>query len=1485
MEIDRSFPADWWNRPNMSFLIGGRYEVTDKLGDGAFGEVWRARDRESAAQVAVKFATSPTAQVTASAIREAFDKEERALRQIVNSNVVSFLDSGMHDGRRFMVLEFVPGKSLWDIFQSQRVKPTMGAGEKISILLNVARALNEVHTSGFVYLDLKPENILVTPQGRAVLIDFGSSLTLQEARSKAAEVETTAYCAPEQIQGCRWCTSAGLTAKTDVFAFGIVAWEILSLKRPFGDAEVGYRHRIANDNPEGDLLKLSPDCPAELVSLLRICLSKNPAGRPSMSSVAQRIETINALLASHTLYREGHLEEAIQKVEEAIAASPELQEARDLAFEFAKEYIDVLEKDGQEEKARECVQRARDHCFANPERVKQLDKLEREIGTRIRLNARIHALVDQAKRDEEKGDTQAARENIDMAEKLYPAHPVLQGYYRSRYAQVEHFLRVSDYQGAIACWKSLSEDARLNQSFSGAAAELDRLWRKIWKQAGSDVEDASFNQDFAGALNLVERLGSSWREDEQTQVQIQRLAAIVSEQKSAYVDSVHHHSLKLASGGRYEEALVIVGRALEVMPDNATLLSTRTDLEGKADEAGDALRAIRREIDAGALDRASALIEQGRNSRTVGDDQLDELEAIVRRETEISSSVSRVQELISEGRLDDAAVLADELREAYPADLRVIRTKSELDTKLHERARDEMVAEIEQLFDIGDLDAIALKLDVANLQFPRDRRIETLNRRLEDARPEPGDEFRGEEEFSSDSATQPSDSPYPELNPLPAEPGPFLVEPSETLEPWPAEIVSSPAEPVSPVTPTDVAEWARKPQPPPRSEPPFGGRSPVARKPTESPRAKSKPAKASAREALAKKSRANIWSDPMYLGGAAILLLIMVVGASLWKSHKPSPNQPSKSAPEATLVVQTPGVQGATVLVDDKPYPVSGSELRIPGTTDRSYHIQVTKDGYEPSQPQSLTLGLGAGPLVVTLVPRADSATLVLSQSTPNAAVVIDGKKAGTVDSGGSFQTQVTAGQHTILVASGGRSSDPLSQVFKAHGRVELSPTVPPPPENPAMLVLGASTPNADVMIDGIDSGAVRGDGSFDTQVAPGAHKIMLTMDGRNSPEVSQPFNQQETVHLSLTVPPAPLPPPTLVLSGSTVNADVLIDSNRIGTVSSSGSFQTTQVPPGQHTIQLASGGQTSDQVSRPFAAGSTVALSLTVHQPPPPPPPADATLVLSGSTVNAGVVIDGKSSGTVGADGSFQTTVPPGQHTVLLASSGGQTSDRRTLEFKAGEKVPLTLTVHQPQVVVVPQPKPTPPPPPPPAVSCDAVQELTGPNELNAFRNQHPVCADKVQARLDALDQQKWDSVKNGNEAQLQSYLTEFPQGKFADAARAKIRDLRKTTDPVGVQLALDKYCQAFDSRDMNQLRSAWPSIRGDAANADQQTFTAVKAMKLTLQQCSKKISGDNAAEADCQQTVTFTLKDQTNPITKHSPVTFDLTRSSTGWVIENVR
>ena len=243
----------------------GPYETVAPLGVGGMGEVWKARDTRLGRFVAIK--TSQTR------FSDRFEREARAIAALNHPHVCSLYDVGPD----YLVMEYVEGEQL---------RGPVPLAEALAVAEQILDALDAAHRRGIVHRDLKPENVLLTQNGVKVL-DFGIAKIERSAAAVGGErvtevasrttagsiVGTLPYMSPEQIEG------RDADARSDVFAFGIVLYELLAGRRPFaGETQTSLIASILKEEPP-PLTELLPTLPTGLAAVVRTCLEKDPEKR------------------------------------------------------------------------------------------------------------------------------------------------------------------------------------------------------------------------------------------------------------------------------------------------------------------------------------------------------------------------------------------------------------------------------------------------------------------------------------------------------------------------------------------------------------------------------------------------------------------------------------------------------------------------------------------------------------------------------------------------------------------------------------------------------------------------------------------------------------------------------------------------------------------------------------------------------------------------------------------------------------------------------------------------------------------------------------------------------------------------------------------------------------------------------------------------------------------------------------------------------
>src|SRR5579872_26115 len=261
----------------------GKYELQEFLG-GGMARVYKARDTVIGRTVAVKILTEEGC--ADEEVKSRFLQEARLAGNVTHDNVISIYDFGEDaEGRPFMVMEFLKGEDLRHAIKNGSAGDTRN---KLRIALDIARALEHIHTQNIIHRDIKPDNIHITSTGAVKLMDFGISKMQNSTRTTTGVVMGTPYyMAPEQVLG------RNITPQVDVYSFGVLLFELMTGVRPIaGDTVERIFYQILQEP-----LNLEPmrqaEVPEPVIDLVARCVEKDPAKRPQgFGEVCARIRAI-----------------------------------------------------------------------------------------------------------------------------------------------------------------------------------------------------------------------------------------------------------------------------------------------------------------------------------------------------------------------------------------------------------------------------------------------------------------------------------------------------------------------------------------------------------------------------------------------------------------------------------------------------------------------------------------------------------------------------------------------------------------------------------------------------------------------------------------------------------------------------------------------------------------------------------------------------------------------------------------------------------------------------------------------------------------------------------------------------------------------------------------------------------------------------------------------------------------------------------------
>ena len=266
----------------MAILPGrrlGPYEILSAIGAGGMGEVYKARDTRLDRTVAIK--VLPTHLADRAELRERFEREAKTIASLNHPHICTLFDTGHQDDIDFLVMEYIEGETLAQRLQ----RGPLPIQQVLQCAIEIADALDKAHRKGITHRDLKPGNVMLTKSGTK-LLDFGLAKLKQEATPTTPESQlmtmkggvtgegtilgTLQYMAPEQVE------AKDVDARTDIFAFGAVVYEMATGKKAFeGKSSASVMAAILKDEPPA-ISSLQPVTPPALDRVVKTCMERNP---------------------------------------------------------------------------------------------------------------------------------------------------------------------------------------------------------------------------------------------------------------------------------------------------------------------------------------------------------------------------------------------------------------------------------------------------------------------------------------------------------------------------------------------------------------------------------------------------------------------------------------------------------------------------------------------------------------------------------------------------------------------------------------------------------------------------------------------------------------------------------------------------------------------------------------------------------------------------------------------------------------------------------------------------------------------------------------------------------------------------------------------------------------------------------------------------------------------------------------------------------
>ncbi len=706
----------------------GKYEIVAELGQGGMGVVYKARDPFIGRLVALKTVTPEL--VSNPEILKRFYREAQSAGALQHPNIVTIYDLGEADGRPYIAMEFVEGESLQDII-NRRAKVPLAA--KLKLVQQVCEGLSYAHKQGLVHRDVKPANILVTNDGNVKVVDFGlvhwESTNLTQA---GAFLGTIPYASPEQIN------DECVDSRSDLWSVACVLYEFIAYKRAFDGSNVAdIVAGVLGAEPE-PLSRCCPGVPAGLDMVISKGLKKNIDERyqsldellGDLLPIARGLQLSfidDLLLEAKELREQGDFNAAREKARAVLILDNTHADAKRLHNEITAE----LQRLTPAGKAKRLVAEAE-------QAISRGDRLSRERDFRLKeALQQTDNLVSAGEYEDAQNRLRELQQDFSNSDEVHLRLKILDPLVRARelVQDGKHALQQGEYAEAVRAFtEALSldpEDHEARELKERAVKERDRLRQarealSLGQRALRQGDASTAQQEFQRALQLDpanSQAISLWEQFRQAQAAREREArfratlrqsdGLVAEGKFAdaqdalrelqqeFSDSVEieqkllelDEQMKVArlleegqlafDHGEFGEAVRILTEAQGLDPGDSRV----RDLKVRAVQERDRLRQVREAISAGqrAMRQGHPDVAEREFQRALQLDpastQATNLLAQIQQDRQgreqqqrLKEGLSRVENLLSGNKFDDAHRQLTELQEAYP-DAEVVRQR------------------------------------------------------------------------------------------------------------------------------------------------------------------------------------------------------------------------------------------------------------------------------------------------------------------------------------------------------------------------------------------------------------------------------------------------------------------------------------------------------------------------------------------------------------------------------------------------------------------------------------------------------------------------------------------------------------------------------------------------------------------------------------------------------------------------------------------
>ena len=700
----------------------GRYlirdELTDELGRGAFGRVYRAFDPNVNRYVAIKVLSSSSDPD----LLARFQDESKTVGRLEHENIVKVYDFDLQDGMPYLVMELLDGETLETIIKTQKVagRP-LRLLDQVEIMFQVAKGLQYAHSENVVHRDIKPGNIMVLPNGTVKVMDFGIARVMNKdgtRRTRQGDVAgTILYMAPEQFDG------RDADKRTDIFAYADVYYELLTGEHPFSGKDfAAVMYRITAYDPRPIREKL-PECPAELESMIHRLLAKDREIRPERleeviletQPVLQRLRREQAVLVAaeiEPLIAAGDLERAQIAIRQVLQWDPLNQVANRWREQIRRE----RDRRAMRARAESLVREGHEHVAAR--RFKEAMKSFESALRLDQTNPEIRAIVDQvqttldnvqtagrlvaeARAEIERGQLERAEDKAARAAELDSGNPEapplrdrLRQEIRSRreaaiLARAESLCRSGEHKAAVAVLDEAEAAGWSGPRIAACRARVESERAEVEKRrrqarfvaALAKAREALYSQRVQEASDCAEALCAEYPEEPVASELLSEVREYLAAQRRLEaINQATQTARLLIKEKRLDNAREVLEFGLRAYPRDTSMtrlmeiVNTLAAAQERARKIGDVVRQVHSLADAGQLDEAlhavdGAIGEFGEETSLVECRRNFQLERDQREYARgLQATIEQGRRLLAEGNPAGAIELLEGAMLQYPGE-------------------------------------------------------------------------------------------------------------------------------------------------------------------------------------------------------------------------------------------------------------------------------------------------------------------------------------------------------------------------------------------------------------------------------------------------------------------------------------------------------------------------------------------------------------------------------------------------------------------------------------------------------------------------------------------------------------------------------------------------------------------------------------------------------------------------------------------------